>query len=119
VARELGTREALECFALRRKAQPLVLRGRNAYEPGLEEPGGLRLDQLAADGLQERVDDRGRSDRPHSSEGLDRVPDQRVVAEPAQELAVIVVGGEDEAELRQRLFGLCTTRARAGASPAS
>jgi len=52
------------------------------------------------------MDDRGRPDRPHSSQGLDRVADQRVVAEPVQELAVVVVRREDETELRERLVGL-------------
>ena len=52
------------------------------------------------------MDDRGRPDRPHSSERLDRVADQRVVAEPVQELAVVVVRREDETELRERLVGL-------------
>jgi hypothetical protein len=40
-----------------------------ADEPGLEEPGRLRLDQLAAHRLEKRVDDRRSPDRPQSSEG--------------------------------------------------
>ena len=106
VAGQLGAGEALEGLASRRKAKALVLVAGKADELRLEEPRRPRVDQLPADRLEERVDDRRRPDRPHPSHAPHRVPDERVVAEAAEELSVVVVGGEDEAKLGERLVGL-------------
>src|SRR5580765_4631401 len=58
-----------------------------------------RLDQLPADGAQQRVGDGRGPKRPQPALTPDRFADQRVTGEALDELGVVVVDREDEAEL--------------------
>jgi hypothetical protein len=78
------------------------------------------LDQLSADRAQERVSDRRQAQRPKPAQPWQRAPEQRVVAEPVEELGVVVVQREHEAELREtRLVGSAELHDAVGLLPGS
>ena len=70
----------------------------SADDDALELPRAPRLDQLAAEGAEQRLRHRGHSQLPHSLEVHRRLPDQRVAREAAQELRVVGVKCEHEAQ---------------------
>ena len=102
VARELGRRVAGERLPRRRQPQPVVLLRGDGQEAPLEPPCRARLDQLAAERLEERMRHRGDAERPHPLAQADRRPDERIVAELLDERRVRVVGGEHEAQRLDR-----------------
>ena len=71
-------------------------------ELGLEEARRLGLDQLAADGLEERVRDRRDAQGAQAALGVKQWAEHRVAREAAHELPVVVVDGEHEAEVVER-----------------
>ena len=83
---------------LRRKEKPGVLARARAQEPRLDPAGLARRDQLSAERAQERVRDRRRAERAQAAQAQRRVADQRIRAESPQELRVVGVDGEHEAQ---------------------
>src|SRR5579884_4412403 len=96
---ELRGREAREVGARRRRVQPVELRCRRAHDQPLDLARALREDQLPRERPQESVCDGGRAERSQAAQRADRPAQQRVVAEALEELGVVVVEPEDEADV--------------------
>ena len=73
----------------------------------------LRVDELTADGAEQRLRDCRRPHRPQPAQVDGRAADERVVAEPAEKLGVVVVEREHPAELLRRGRGVGADRHRA------
>ena len=99
-------REGGERLGRRRRVEPRPADGghRRADDPPLDRAGVPGEDQLAAERAQQRLGDRRRPDRPQAGQVPRRRPDQRVAPEAAQELGVVGVEGEAEAELLEPLL---------------
>ena len=90
--------------------------GSAAQEPRLQLPSRPRLDELAADGLEERVRHRCRPERAEPPQAADRPAEERIVGEPTHELAVVGVRSQDEPQaLQGRLRALSLDRDGKGA----
>ena len=86
--------------------QPAEPLGGRADQVPLDREGALRFDQLPTDRPQERL---GHGRGPQGAEAFQMangLTEQRVVGEPADERAVVVVAGQHEAELRESGLGL-------------
>ena len=106
VAGELRMCETPKSLACGRQPKALVVPRSLADKAVLQQAGRLGLDQLTADGLQERMGDGGRSQRPQAGQAACRTPDKRVAREAAQEWRMVVVRGQNEAHLVQRRVSL-------------
>src|SRR4051794_30394854 len=94
----------------RRREPPEVGRGRSTVEPverrrgradhgALDQPRALRRDQLAGDGAQEGVGDRGGAQWTEPSYRDGGLTQQRVAGEAPQELRMVVFQAEDRANV--------------------
>ena len=68
----------------------------------LEETGGARLDELAADRLQKRVRHCRDPGRAEAAKPEERVREKGIAGEAPEKRPVVVVDGEHEAEMRER-----------------
>ncbi len=98
---QLRRRVHAQRLACRRLAQVVrAPRGRRADDRALELARVLRRDQLSAERAQQRARDSGRPHHAQPAQLADRLPQQLVVGETPQELRVIVVQREHEAQSR-------------------
>jgi len=96
---QLRWREAGEVCTGGRCVEAVGRGRRGADDPPLDRPGPPRLDQLAAEGAEQRMSDGSEPRRPEPGMEPDHVTQQRVVREPAQERSVVVVQRQDEANV--------------------
>src|SRR6478672_641540 len=75
-----------------------------AYDDALELPCSARLDQLAAERTQQALRHRRNPQLPHSLKARNRLADERVAREAAQELRVVVVDCEHEPQSLEALL---------------
>ena len=86
--------------------QAVELGRRRAHDRALDLPRALRQDQLPGDRAQERLRDGAGAHRPQPANPLHRLAEQRIVREPRQELAVVVVEPEGEADVLDAALAL-------------
>ena len=113
VAVELGRREAGEVLGQRRRLEPADALRRVANEAPFDRARLARGDQLPDDGAQQRVRDGRRADRAQALEVADRPREELVVTKPLEELRVVVLHAEHEAEPLDSSFGLGAENERA------
>src|SRR5262249_1298876 len=81
--------------------------GDRAHDAYLELARVARLDQLTAEGAQQRLRNRRQPQLAHPLERTRRLADQRIAREAPQELRVVGVDRHDETELLEPLVALC------------
>ncbi len=106
-ARVRRGREPAELLGGRRRVQPAELRGRGAHDRLLDPTRLAGLDQLPGYGAQQRLSDGAGAHRPQPADPLQGLAEQRVAGEPAQELGVVVVEAEDEADVVDPGVAVC------------
>src|SRR3954465_220461 len=98
---QLGGRESAKRLAPGRCVQPSASQRwcQRADDRALDRPCAAGLDQLSADGPQERLGDGRRAHRPQAADAPRRLADQRVAREATQELRMVVIDGEHKPQL--------------------
>ena len=116
---QLRGREPAERLGGRRLREPADALARRANDDPVELARAIGLDQLAAERAQQRPRDRRRAERPQAARLADRRSEQRILREAAQELRVVVVEREHEAQLLDGLVARSPAPARRRPSAAS
>ena len=111
-APQLGRRRRAQRLPGRRGVKAVERRRHRADDPPFDLASLPRGDQLAAERPQQRVRDGGDADWPQAGQMARRATEERIAAEAEQELRVVVVDSEAEAQLLQRPLGCRRRRAR-------